>query len=267
MMIAMILGALVGAVAGLTGAGGGILAVPLLMFSLPLTLAQAAPIGLLAAGCSAALGALMGLRDGIVRYRAAALIATAGALLSPAGLWTAARVPTQPLIILFAGLLVYVAWRSYRKASLANGSLAAVVAHAPPPCVLDASDGRLIWTIPCARVLAGCGLLVGFLSGLLGVGGGFLIVPALQRYTDLDLRSIVPTSLAVIALVSVAGVASSAVSGGLDWSIALPFSGGSLLGMAGGRMMADQLSGAMLQKGFAVMCLAVAVALVLRPAL
>jgi hypothetical protein len=68
------LGALVGLLLALTGAGGGILAVPLLVFALHLGVAEAAPIGLLAVGLAAAIGAALGLRDGIVRYRAAMLM-------------------------------------------------------------------------------------------------------------------------------------------------------------------------------------------------
>jgi uncharacterized membrane protein YfcA len=260
MLTAILLGAVVGAIAGLTGAGGGIMATPLLIFGLGLNLTEAAPIGLMAAGLSAALGALMGLRVRIVRYRAATLIAVAGMLMAPLGVWVAARVPVAPLTLAFAAILLHVAYRGWRKTTGVAGSKVPVI----PPCMLDEKCGRLIWTVPCARVLAGCGLLVGFLSGLLGVGGGFVIVPALQRYTNLDLRSIVPTSLAVIALVSVSGVTSSALSGSLDWSIALPFSAGALGGMLGGRLASARMSANLLQKAFAVLCLGVAIALTIK---
>lgn len=262
----MVLGTLVGVIAALTGAGGGILAVPLLVFGLHLTLAQAGPIGLLATGVSAALGALLAHRIGLVRYRAAVLMAVTGMALTPVGLWAAALVPTMPLTLLFAAVLLYVAYRSYIKAVREAGTASATLNAAFTPCQLDGTIGRLIWTVPCARVLAGWGMMVGFLSGLLGVGGGFVIVPTLQRYTNLEMRSIVPTSLAVIALVSVAGAAVSAFSGTMNWAIALPFSGGALLGMMGGRVVSDRLSGAMLQKGFAALCVLVAVGLVVRSA-
>lgn len=264
MVFSIVLGSVVGVIAALTGAGGGILAVPLLIFGLHLTLAQAGPIGLMATGASAALGAVLAHQLGLVRYKAAALMALAGMALTPVGLWVAARVPTKPLTVCFALVLFYVAYRTYKRA------VRGVVAEHPKdgavitPCKLDDTIGRFIWTVPCARVLAGWGLMVGFLSGLLGVGGGFVIVPTLQRYTNLEMRSIVPTSLAVIALVSVAGVASSAISGGLIWAIALPFSGGALMGMLGGRMVSDRLSGAVLQKAFAALCVAVGIGLVIR---
>lgn len=264
MVFTILLGAVVGVIAALTGAGGGILAVPLLLFGMHLTLAQAGPIGLMATGASAALGAVLAHRQGLVRYKAAALMALVGMALTPVGLWVAARLPTKPLTVCFAFVLFYVGYRTYKRAA------GKFVAEYPTnetafrPCKLDDNIGRLIWTVPCARVLGGWGLMVGFLSGLLGVGGGFVIVPTLRRYTNLEMRSIVPTSLAVIALVSVAGVASSAISGGMIWAIALPFSGGALMGMLGGRIVSDKLSGAILQKGFATLCAVVGIGLVVR---
>lgn len=85
-MIALTLGLVVGVILALTGAAGGILAVPLLVFGLQMSVAQAGPIGLLAVGTAAVLGAILGLREGIVRYRAALPIAGTGMLLSPLGL-------------------------------------------------------------------------------------------------------------------------------------------------------------------------------------
>ena len=68
------------------------------------------------------------------------------------------------------------------------------------PWLLNPDEGRLRWTAPCAWAQAGTGAVSGVLSGLLGVGGGFVIVPSLSRFTNLQMRSIVATSLAVIAL-------------------------------------------------------------------
>lgn len=271
MLVVSLLGFTVGIILALTGAGGGILAVPLLVFGAGLSMAQAGPIGLLAVALAAALGAIMGLKQGTVRYKAALLIATAGILCSPLGLWLAQRTPNRPLSMLFALVLLYVAWRVYQRAaataaappagSTNNGSTNSGTA---PPCRLDARRGKLNWTAPCARALAMSGLVAGGLSGLLGVGGGFVMVPALQRYTDLNTQSILSTSLAVIALVSFSGVAASAASGHLQWAIALPFSAGALVGMSGGRLLAARLAGPVLQKAFALVSAGVAVALFVR---
>lgn len=263
MLIELILGLVVGIILALTGAGGGILAVPLLIFGVQLDVAQAAPIGLLAVGMAAALGAGMGLRAGIVRYKAALLMASAGMVLAPAGVWLAHRTDNRWLSLLFALVLLFVAYRSYRQAR--GRPDRAEHPHAvAPPCVVGELTGRFIWTLPCARALALSGAIAGLLSGLIGVGGGFVMVPALQRYTDLAMQSIIATSLAVIALVSISGVASNALTGHLNWAIALPFAAGALAGMLGGRFIAAYLAGAHLQKGFALVSALVAIGLIVK---
>ncbi len=260
------LGLIVGVILALTGAGGGILAVPLLIFGAHLGVAQAGPIGLLAVAMAAALGAALGLKAGTVRYRAALLIAGTGMALSPVGLWLARHTDNRWLSILFALVMLVVAYRTFRYAG--KGRLRALVqtGSPPPPCIRDEASGRFIWTSRCARSLSLSGAVAGLLSGLLGVGGGFVMVPVLQRYTDLEMESIVPTSLAVIALVSVTGVASSALAGDLNWHVALPFSIGSLAGMIGGRQVARLLGGVHLQKGFALISAIVAVGMIAKVA-
>ncbi|HEU4852200.1 MAG TPA: sulfite exporter TauE/SafE family protein [Telluria sp.] len=264
MLTVLGLGLVVGVILALTGAGGGILAVPLLVFGIGMSVAEAGPIGLLAVGIAAALGALLGLREGIVRYRAALLIAAAGMLLAPLGLWLAQRIDNRWLGILFAMVLLLVAVRTFRQAT--RPAAAPAGAGAPHPCRRDPATGRFIWTSSCARALALSGTVAGLLSGLLGVGGGFVMVPALQRYTDLPMKSVIATSLAVIALVSVAGVATSALTGGLAWKVALPFSAGALAGMLAGRAVSARLAGPHLQIGFAAVSAAVAIGMIGRSA-
>ncbi len=260
----LLLGLTVGIILALTGAGGGILAVPLLVFGAGLSIAEAAPIGLMAVGLAATLGAVMGLRSRIVRYKAALLIAGAGIVCSPLGLWLAQRTPNRPLTIVFAIVLLYVAFRVFQKSMPPPARTALPHSEHEPPCRMNSTRGKLDWTAPCVRALALSGVVAGALSGLLGVGGGFVMVPALQRYTDLTTQSIVATSLAVIALVSASGVLASAASGHLQWVAALPFSGGALAGMLAGRLVAGRLAGPHLQKGFAIVSALVAVALLVK---
>ncbi|KAB0546480.1 sulfite exporter TauE/SafE family protein [Pseudomonas argentinensis] len=263
MITIILLGLLVGVILALTGAGGGILAVPLLVFVMGLDIAEAGPIGLLAVGLAASLGAAMGLRDGIVRYKAALLVAVAGIFCSPIGLWVAQRLPNRPLMGIFALVLLYIAWLTWRRTQALPQGRSAFMAK-PPPCQLDVNRGKLNWTGPCAWALTLSGLVAGALSGLLGVGGGFVLVPALQRYTNLTAQSVLATSLAVIALISAAGVAASSVAGHLDWRLATPFCLGALAGMLGGRIVAGKLSGTALQRGFALVSAAVAAALLIK---
>ncbi|MCM8637067.1 sulfite exporter TauE/SafE family protein [Accumulibacter sp.] len=252
-IVAPLLGAAVGLVLALTGAGGGIIAVPLLVFGLALPMQQAGPIGLLAVGLAAGLGALLGLRSGILRYRAAGLIGLCGILAAPAGVWLAHRIPNQPLTLAFALLL---AWTGGRRLWRLPPRAAADVAD--KACRLNPAVGRFDWNRRCARVLGATGVVSGLLSGLLGVGGGFVIIPALSRHSDLPPASVVATSLGVMTLVASGGVAAAALAGSIVWQIALPFAGGAMAGLLLGRLLAARLAGERLQQGFAVLCLIVA---------
>lgn len=259
----LMLGAVVGLVLALTGAGGGILAVPLLVFGLHLDMARAAPVALAAVAVAATLGAGLGLREGIVRYRAAGLIGVAGMASAPAGIWLAQAIPNRPLMVVFAAILVFVAVRMFR--ATAQGSAAAAQARPPsPPCALDPRSGRLAWTGPCARALAGTGVVSGLCSGLLGVGGGFVVVPALTRFTALDPRSISASSLAVIALVSMGALAGATLQGTIAWDLALPFAAGAALALLVSRRAAAHWKGVRLQQMFAATCVVVAVLLVAK---
>lgn len=259
-LLTPLLGALIGLVMAFTGAGGGVLSIPLLVFGLHLSVQQAAPVGLSAVFAASALAAVLGLREGIVRYRAAVLMGAAGMLMAPLGFVLAQSLPDRPLLVAFSGVLLLVAWRTLRRSALS----------APPPvaapCLVSAVDQRLTWTRPCARVLAGTGLVSGMLSGLLGVGGGFVIVPALTRYTDLTVRSVQATSLAVIALVSLSGVASAGWHGALDWARVLPFTAGAVVALLAGRQAAKKVEPQRLQQAFAWFCVAVAVLMLARAA-
>jgi uncharacterized membrane protein YfcA len=96
------------------------------------------------------------------------------------------------------------------------------------------------------------------------VGGGFVIVPALTRFTELSARSIVATSLAVIALASIGGVGAAAWKGTIAWDIALPFAIGSVAASLLARVIAARVAGPRLQQGFAIVSAAVAVLLLVR---
>lgn len=262
MVMAIFLGVLVGVVMGLTGAGGGILAVPLLVFGMHLTVAEAGPVGLLAVGTAAAVGALLGLKAKVVRYRAALLVACSGILVAPLGVWLAHRLDTRLLSVFFAAVLGWVAYKTFGET--VEQSVEPAVARRPPPCMRDQRSGQFIWTSTCAAALSIAGTGAGLLSGLLGVGGGFVMVPALQHYTDLSTQSVIATSLAVIALVSLVSVAASMTSGQFDFMVALPFAAGSVAGMSVGSRLTSRLPHRHLKRAFGVICIGVAVGMMFK---
>ncbi|WAH57048.1 sulfite exporter TauE/SafE family protein [Pseudomonas silvicola] len=259
MMLAFVLGGLIGMVLGLTGAGGGILAVPALVLGLGWPMTQAAPVALLAVGVSAAVGAIDGLRQRIVRWRAALLMALLGTLFTPLGLLVAHRMPERGLMGLFCAVLLVVAWRMFSQ-SRDRPCAGSGIDHSweQKNCMLNQDTGRLSWTLRCSITLSVVGSCCGFLTGLLGVGGGFLLVPAFRQLTDIRVHGIIATSLMVIALVS-----GMAILGALHAGVRIPLEGGyfivaSVAGMVIGRVLSPRLPARVLQAGFAALCVGVA---------
>lgn len=264
-IIEILLGALSGVVLALSGAGGAVLAAPLLIFGLHLDITEATPVALLAVCLAASIGAISAHIQGKVRYRAAGSIAIAGALAVPAGMWPSQKIPTAPLTLIFSMVLAYVAYDMFRQSTRNDvKSEASASRTLSGPCMLDSPDGRLVWTWTCTRVLVLSGLLAGTLSGLLGVGGGFVIVPALRNVTNFRIQSILATSLTAVTITSGVGVTSAILIGTMNWSIAIPFACGAIAGMFFGRLFAKRLSGPRLQQNFAVTAALVSVGMVIK---
>lgn len=262
-MTLLALGLVVGLVLALTGAGGSIVGVPLLMFGMGWSLTQAGPVALLAVACSAVIGTVMGLRAGIVRYRAAMLMAACGFATMPIGLYLAHRVPLLPLTLGFSVLLLWIAARTWRQA-LAPAESQRPTDVSAAPCLIDPGTGRFRWTDRCGRALSAAGLGTGLLSGLFGVGGGFLIVPALRKVTDLPMSAVIATSTMVIALVSGGTAMAAALAGRMPGPVSALFALGAIVGMLGGRLLATRMAGPRLQQGFALLTAVAAIAVAVR---
>lgn len=265
MLVSLVLGVLVGTVLGLTGAGGGILAVPALVVGLGWSMQQAAPVALVAVAGGASIGAIEGFRRKLVRYRAAALMALTGIPVTALGVRAAHAVPQRVLLGLFAAVMLLV---GVRLLAQAFRGASAEVAAAPPFGRIDSETGRFVWTGLTTFLLAGIGALTGFMTGLLGVGGGFVIVPLLRRFTELSMHGIVATSLLVVAIVGIGGVLMAMLHGAvLPLRPTLLFTAATAAGMLAGRFASHRLSPAHVQVGFGIVVLAVALGLSVKAAL
>jgi uncharacterized membrane protein YfcA len=259
-------GVLVGLSMGLTGGGGAIFAVPLLIYWIGVDPQTAVGISLLTVAVTAAVGVVERWRYGQVEFPTGLLFAAAGMLTAPLGSWLNSRTPEQPLLVAFAILMLVIAARMWQKARNVEERLppAAVDPGSGPACRRD-PEGRLRITSRCATVLALVGLVVGLLSGLFGVGGGFLIVPALVTFAAMGVPRAVGTSLLVMTLVGISAVGSQIAAGRVvPLDIAAGFVAGSVPGLFAGSAIGRRLTGPLLARVFAVAIVAVAIFVIAR---
>lgn len=265
--LSLIFGAVVGLSLGLTGGGGAIFAVPLLVFGLGVPTREAVGISLAAVGATSLVGFLDRWRLGQIETHTGLLFAGAGMIGAPIGSWIAGLIPEALLLSLFAGLMVLVAVRLWQQASRPMNVTEVCPTTADqdgPACRRDAA-GTLILNSRCAVLLLIVGVLTGILSGLFGVGGGFVIVPALVLFSGMSIHRAVGTSLMVIALVSVSGVSAFLWAGRIiPPGITGLFVLGGVAGLFAGQRIGKQLSGPALQKVFAAAILLVAAFVIVR---
>ena len=267
--LAIIFGTIVGFALGLTGGGGGVFAVPLLVYGMAVAPREAVGISLASVGGTAFFGATPRMLRGDVEWRTGLLFATAGMLGAPVGSYLSTLVPENILLVMFALLMFVVAQRMWTKARHpgATGGVGATEADSTPDrsaCQRDA-DGNLRLTSRCARLLVLVGLITGMLSGLFGVGGGFVIVPALVLFSGMPIHAAVATSLFVIVLVSISGVTSHLVNGiELSLRTTLEFMVGGFAGMWLGGIVAKRLNGRALQQVFSIAVVLVACFVILK---
>ncbi|MER6106141.1 sulfite exporter TauE/SafE family protein [Streptomyces sp. NPDC001832] len=237
LILALTAGAVVGLALGGLGGGGSVLAVPALIYLLGFTPAAATTAGLLIVIITSLTGLIAHARKGTVRWRTGGLFAAAGIV--PAALAGAlsVRIPSGVLTAAFAGLAAVAAVRMLRP-------------RAEPAPQRPAPAGR------AARAGAGLGAVTGFL----GVGGGFLAVPALVTVVAVPMTAAVGTSLLVITVNSTAALVTRlATPTALDWAVIAPFTAAAVLGAWDGQRLAAKVSTAALQRTFGAVLLAVAV--------
>lgn len=248
---------------GLTGAGGGMLALSALVLLLDWNMQIATPVALMAVTAGAYIGGIDGLRKKLVRYRAALLMALTGAPMAVAGVYVARMVSQKWLMFCFALVLIWVATRLIKQ----NRLLPKDEEERQVLARLNPVTGRFDWVMNTVSVIASIGGTAGFMTGLLGVGGGFVIVPLLRHYSNISMHAAVATSLLVIALVGTVGVSTALLNGvSIPVEFTAQFIVATIIGMLAGRRLVALLSARTVQKIFAILLLLVAVGMLVKAA-
>lgn len=244
MAAALGLGLVIGVLLGLLGGGGSILAVPALVYGAGVPLAAAVPTSLLVVGVSSATAVLPRWRSGRVAWRIAGVFGMSGAGAAFGGAAVNRLLEPQVVLIGFAVLMVAAGVRLLRGQSEAGGD-----------CALP--GGGVNWRGCLPKAIAS-GVVVGFLTGLFGVGGGFLIIPALVLLLGLPMTIAVGTSLVIIVINSAAGFVAHVGDAALDYRIAGAFTVAAVIGSLAAARVAPRLPAQRLRRWFAYLVFAVA---------
>lgn len=240
-LLGVAFGIIVGVSLGLTGGGGSIFAVPLLTYGLGVPLGTALALSLASVGATAGFGAALLLRTREISLQAGLIFSVVGMAMAPIGAMIGHRISPAVLLSAFALMMGYVGMRMW--SNQAYGSVRS------GPC---ATQGHGKLTVRCYAMLSIAGAASGLLSGLFGVGGGFVIVPSLV-YAGIKIHQAVATSLMVIFLISISGVVANLVQGRrFPVGVTALFLGGCFGGMIAGSAFRSRLSGSALQKTFAM---------------
>ncbi len=258
LVLALVAGALIGASLGALGGGGSILAVPVLVYLLDQSPAQATTGSLVVVGVTSFLAAVTAHRQGnvlLARGVTFGLVAVGGAAL---GALASARVPEDVLMAAFAVLLLVVG--GVMLARLRRGSPDQDGRRPGLDDPIITFSPTFACNCPQAVKVLMTATVVGLLTGFLGVGGGFLVVPALVLALSVPMTYAAGTSLVVIALTSAAALVVRAGSGvAPDWGVVVTLTAASALAAAGGAWVAARTDTSRLSAAFTGLVLVVAV--------
>lgn len=234
MLILVAIGLTLGLLLGVLGGGGSILTVPALVYGAGLEPKQAIATSLTVVGVTSAVGALRQWRQGTVQPRRALGFAVATMVGAFAGGKVSAFVRGDVQLVVLAVVMLGSAISMLRPPPVASG------------------------TPPRPAVLVAAGLGVGALTGVVGIGGGFLIVPALATLAAFPMAEAVGTSLVVIALNSATAFAALATTARVPWGTAATVTAAAIVGVLAGSSVGRRLSGAQIRRGFAIFLLLLA---------
>lgn len=247
-------GLAVGLLMGVLGGGGGVLTVPILVFLLGETPQQATTSSLVIVGVTALIGAASRWTSGGVRWRTGLAFGLPGIPAAYLGTAVNQRLDPALLLLAFAALVLVVAvalLAGTRRTPDSTQSTPTATGSGVATKVRPSAVSTVLTVVPSA-------LVIGFLTGLLGVGGGFLVVPALVIVLRMPMTWAVGTSLLVIAINSGASLVARAGVAEFDWSVIVPFTLAAVLATTFGRRVADRFSGDTLTRVFAALLIAVA---------
>ena len=237
------LAAVIGLSLGLMGGGGSILTVPIFVYVLGFAAKPAIAMSLPVVGATSLVGAIGHWRAGNVNLRTAFLFG----VIAMVGSYAGAR-----LAVLFSGP-VQLTLLAVVMLAAAGSMLRAGPSHTD---AVPADDSLPATTLPLAKILA-VGLAVGILTGIVGIGGGFLIVPALVVLGRVPMKQAVGTSLLVIAMNSVSGFAGYFGTVSIPWRFLSVFTGVAIAGILVGTWLVRFVSARALKRGFALFLLAI----------
>ena len=256
-LLASPLGFLIGVSLGALGGGGSILAVPALVYAAGQTPKHATTTSLVLVTLTAMMGIVPHWRTGRVRFAAGTIFGLAGVGGSLLGShWNKAADPNV-LLLAFSGLMLVAAYGMWRRTNrtpecppiLSVGAAAAPLA-ATRPVRIDA--------LTVVKVVI-AGSIVGLLTGFFGVGGGFVIVPALVLALGFTMPEAIGTSLLVITINSAVALTTRLHSGAIEWGTVIPFTIASLIGVIVGSRVASKYDSSSLQRWFVGLLVVVAV--------
>ena len=267
-LVAGVLGVAIGLSLGALGGGGSILTVPALVYVLGVSARHATDASLLIVGLSALIGMWGHHLAGRVRWGVGLSVGVVSVVGSIAGTALNRRIDPNLLLALFALLMFVVAGLMIRRGRRGPVSPRRAVEAGPE---LDGTVGSLALVTrarPSVRTRPGMvavvGVVVGFLTGFLGVGGGFVIVPSLVLALGFDLAEAVGTSLLIIAMSSALAILERHGVHGVSWSVLTSFSVSAMVAALVGNQVASRVSARRLNQGFIVLVIAVACYVAIR---
>lgn len=255
MLILVILaGAATGIVLGLFGSGGSIIAMPALMVLLDVEAKSAIAMSLGIVAVTATITAWDHWRRGNVDVRVATVFGFFGVIGTFAGAKVGVATPVVVQLVLFALVMYAAAWKMLKPALVPQ--LSAAGGLPPPERTVEVRMGHI----------AAHGIGVGVLTGVVGVGGGFLIVPALALLSGLRMKLAIGTSLAIVAAKSYAGFFGYLGAVPIDWRIMVAFTAVTVAGSFAGTRLAHRFSQETLKRGFGAFLVVVASYILLKSA-